>query len=82
MKLKLQMPELIGFISGLFCLAILVSPTASAQMVKGTNARANVDKLTSQVHWFSTLRDAEDSARTKDRPILWMHMLGKIDGAT
>lgn len=55
---------------------------ASAQMVRGTEARTNVDRLTSDVHWFGNLRDAEDSGRQKDRPILWMHMLGKIDGAT
>jgi hypothetical protein len=55
---------------------------ASAQMVRGTEARTNVDRLTSDVHWFSKLRDAEDSGRQKDKPILWMHMLGKIDGAT
>jgi hypothetical protein len=51
-------------------------------MVRGTEARTNVDRLTSDVHWFSNLRDAEDSGRQKDKPILWMHMLGKIDGAT
>lgn len=55
---------------------------AQGQMVKGIEARGNVDRLMSDVHWFTSLRDAEDSGRQKDRPILWMHMLGKIDGAT
>jgi hypothetical protein len=68
-------------------LALILSASATvkpacAQMVRGTEARTNVDRLTSDVHWFSNLRDAEDSGRQKDKPILWMHMLGKIDGAT
>ena len=50
--------------------------------VEGREARNNIDSLTRQVFWFNNLRDAEDSARQKDKPLLWVHMLGKIDGAT
>jgi len=71
-----------GFPGLLLIAALLLQTPASAQMVKGVDARSNVDRLTSDVHWFSNLRDAEDSGRQKDRPILWMHILGKLDGAT
>ena len=55
---------------------------AAPGVIEGREARANVDNLTKQVYWFSSLRDAEDSARQKGKPLLWMHILGKLDGAT
>ncbi|MBP9091538.1 hypothetical protein KBI23_10945 [bacterium] len=55
---------------------------AAPGVIDGREARANVDNLTKQVYWFSNLRDAEDSARQKGKPLLWVHILGKIDGAT
>lgn len=72
----------------LFALAItligtLSNPTNAAPgVIEGREARTNVDNLTKQVYWFNRLRDAEDSARQKGKPLLWVHMLGKIDGAT
>jgi len=73
----------------LFCaLALALSAgfsgmaNAAPGVIDGREARTNVDNLTKQVYWFSNLRDAEDSARQKGKPLLWMHILGKIDGAT
>lgn len=55
---------------------------AAPGVIDGREARTNVDNLTKQVYWFSNLRDAEDSAKQKGRPLLWVHILGKLDGAT
>ena len=67
-----------------FLLSSVFSGTAKAApgVIEGREARTNVDNLTQQVYWFSNLRDAEDSARQKGKPLLWLQMLGKIDGAT
>ncbi len=55
---------------------------ASPGLIDGRDVRTNIDNLTRQVLWFSNLRDAQDSARQKNRPVLWVHMLGQIEGAT
>lgn len=55
---------------------------AAPGIVEGREARTRLDNLTHQVYWFDNLRDAEASARQKGKPLLWMHILGKIDGAT
>lgn len=75
-------------VTTLFALAITLIGTlsnaanAAPGVIDGRDARTNVDNLTKQVYWFNRLRDAEDSARQKGKPLLWVHMLGKIDGAT
>lgn len=63
--------------SGFYC-----TVNAAPGVIDGREARTNVDNLTKQVYWFSNLRDAEDSARQKGKPLLWVHILGKLDGAT
>ena len=62
--------------------AVYSAAVAAPGVIDGQDARTNVDNLTKQVYWFNSLRDAEDSARQKGKPLLWVHMLGKIDGAT
>jgi hypothetical protein len=55
---------------------------AAPGIIEGREARTRLDNLTHQVYWFDNLRDAEASARQKNKPLLWVHILGKIDGAT
>ena len=76
-KLRLLCALALTFSAGLSGIA-----HAAPGVIDGREARTNVDNLTRQVYWFSNLRDAEDSARQKGKPLLWMHILGKIDGAT
>ncbi len=71
-----------ALLAGVVILASAGSSLAAPGVLEGRDARVNVDNLTRQVQWFSSLRDAEDSARQKGKPVLWVHMLGKIDGAT
>ena len=53
-----------------------------ARLETGTEAEANAKKLTTELHWYRSLPEAEAQARRENKPIFWMHMLGDIDGKT
>lgn len=62
---------------------ILPQPVQAAPgLVSGQEQWENVNTLTSQIQWFRDLNQAEQAARQKGKMVFYMHMLGKIDGAT
>lgn len=52
------------------------------KVLQGEVCSANVHKLTSDIEWYKSLSKAEDAAREQGKLVFWVHMLGKIDGAT
>lgn len=48
----------------------------------GDVAQRQVTKLTSEIHWYENLPQAEQQARRQGKMIVWVQMLGRIDGAT
>lgn len=62
---------------------LLSNPAARAEKVlEGQVCEANVHKLTSEIEWNKSLHKAEKLAKDQNKLILWIHMVGKIDGAT
>jgi hypothetical protein len=58
-------------------------PGALAEKVyTGEVCTVQVHKLTSDIKWETKLPVAEAEANTDGKLIFWMHMVGKIDGAT
>jgi hypothetical protein len=53
-----------------------------ALAVDGNQQRTNVNELTHQLTWFDNMNQALACARQRGKPLVWIHMLGKIDGAT
>jgi hypothetical protein len=51
-------------------------------VLNGEVCSANVHKLTSEMTWYKSLSKAEDDAGREGKLIVWVHMLGKIDGST
>lgn len=51
-------------------------------LVPGNEAAQRATKLTSEIHWYKDLSQAESEARRSGKMIFWMHMLGQMDGAT
>jgi hypothetical protein len=49
---------------------------------QGSVCSTRVNTLTNQIDWQTNLKDAENLAREQNKLVFWMHMLGKIDGAT
>jgi hypothetical protein len=60
-----------------------LSERAEAEKVyTGEVCTLQVHKLTSDIAWQTKLNVAEDQAQKENKLVFWMHMLGKIDGAT
>ena len=52
------------------------------KLESGSEARANVARLTSELHWFSSLPEAEAEAVRQNKLVFWLHIRGDIDGKT
>ena len=60
-----------------------LAPAAYAEKVyTGEVCTVQVHKLTTGIKWETKLPEAEARASTDGKLVFWMHMLGKIDGAT
>jgi hypothetical protein len=57
-------------------------PAQAEKVLEGTVCSMNVHKLTSGIDWYTDLKKAEKAAAEQNKLVFWMHMLGKIDGAT
>ncbi len=59
------------------------APAAMAEKVlEGAVCSENVHKLTTDIDWYKNLHKAEAAAKEQGKLIVWVHMVGKIDGAT
>jgi len=59
------------------------TPPASAQrVVPSYESQQRVSRLTSEIHWYHQLADAQRDAEREGKLIFWVQMLGQIDGAT
>ncbi|MFN8655794.1 MAG: hypothetical protein U0105_05610 [Candidatus Obscuribacterales bacterium] len=70
----------------LFMATAIVGTTSPAfaakELLQGEVCEANVHKLTTEIDWYTNLKKAEKTAAEQNKLILWVHMVGKIDGAT
>ncbi|MBS1992298.1 MAG: hypothetical protein JSS83_17365 [Cyanobacteria bacterium SZAS LIN-3] len=57
-------------------------PSSQGAGVDGVQQRQKVTELTKQLTWFDNMPQALACARQRGKPLVWIHMLGKIDGAT
>lgn len=77
--------NLIGIIVLFSNLALPVNAPVKAQglmLLPGQIAHDRVNKLTSNINWYSSLYQAEESARSQGKMVLWLHMLGNLKGET
>jgi hypothetical protein len=62
---------------------LFLSPQAGAEKVlQGQVCLQRVQQLTSDISWYKSLGKAQEEARETGKLIVWIHMVGKIDGAT
>lgn len=52
------------------------------KMVSGEQAYQNVTKLMTEIPWYTSLDYAKKKAAQEDKPIFWVHALGKLNGVT
>lgn len=62
--------------------ACQAAPSPAETVLQGAVCSQRVQELTSKVEWYKSLEEAEQAAQTQGKLIFWVHMLGKIDGAT
>ena len=60
----------------------LAAPASMGAGVNGVEQRAKVTELTRQITWFDNINQALACARQRGKPLVWIHMLGKMEGAT
>jgi hypothetical protein len=51
-------------------------------VVSGHISAERVNTLTGSVEWNESLKEALAKAQSEAKPVVWVHMVGKIDGAT
>jgi len=51
------------------------------RVLNGSTAKSNTQKVNS-IRWHSNLNSALGEAHRKNKMVLWVHMIGKIGGAT
>ncbi|PWU02846.1 MAG: hypothetical protein C5B53_01175 [Candidatus Melainabacteria bacterium] len=68
------------------CLVLISSistgPADAEKLLQGAVCSERVHELTSDINWYKSLDKAEEAAQQQGKLIFWVHMLGKIDGAT
>jgi hypothetical protein len=72
LSLALVALSIIGSSSRAFCSDVIPAQEAETQ--------AKLAKYS--INWINSLPDAEKKARLEHKPILWLHVLGNIDGFT
>jgi hypothetical protein len=62
--------------------SLCVMPAMAEKVLSGYACSMQVHHLTNDIKWQTNLKKAEAQAEEANKPILWIHMVGKIDGAT
>ena len=68
-------------LASLFSLS-MAAPSSLGAGVNGVEQRAKVNELTHQITWFDNMNQALACAKQRGKPLVWIHMLGKMEGAT
>lgn len=50
--------------------------------VVGSEAKQQVGKLTGGIQWYQDVSQARSAAHKEHKMVMWIHMLGKLEGAT
>ncbi len=61
---------------------VVSMPAQSETVYQGNVCSSRVSSLTGQIDWYTNLKEAQQKAREENKLVFWMHMLGKIYGAT
>ncbi len=79
---KFKIFQIIFLIIICFEFTDLNSVNAAKQVLSTGIVEERVKDLTTQIHWYKNLKEAEAVAKTQNKMIFWVQMLGDIDGGT
>jgi len=63
-------------------LLVAVQQAVAKPMINGDEAAYRVRELATGINWHTNLNQALTEGARTGKPVVWIHMLGKIDGAT
>lgn len=63
-------------------ISTISTSTSASPVYTGQVCSTNVEKLTSQISWSRNLDDVKEEAAKENKLIVWIHMVGKLDGFT
>lgn len=64
------------------CPPALAAPGMAENVLSGPDAATNNKQLVKSIDWLTSLEEARKRATREGKLILWLHMLGNIDGFT
>lgn len=59
-----------------------MAPSPVRNLLDARESESNARKVRSDLGWSNSLSDAKQRAQQQGKMIFWVHMLGKLDGAT
>jgi hypothetical protein len=62
--------------------ATMTATPSQGAGVTGIEQRSRVTELTRQITWFDNYNQALTCAKQRGKPLVWIHMLGQMQGAT
>ncbi len=63
-------------------MGVVTMAEAKQMVLPGRVAKDNVMEVNNNVRWHTNLNSALARAHREQKMVLWIHMVGKIDGAT
>ena len=73
---------LMGLALSLALIAPSVPGNAGPIVLGGQVAQQRVTGMTNEIHWTTSMYQAQDQARREGKMVFWVHMLGDMKGAT
>ena len=62
--------------------AAVEAKAKNSKLLPGYAAKENIDRVNQDIQWHTHLSEAIKSARSQGKMILWVQMIGQMDGAT
>lgn len=71
--------QLASLVISLFSI-LLGTAAQSEPYLNAEDASFNTKNVNTRINWLTSLDQAKQSAHQNHKPILWIHMLGNMDG--
>lgn len=72
-----------GLVLSLAAISLYIAPgLCGEELVPGYVAKNKIQQVATGIEWNTDLKAAEDKAKESNKMILWINMIGKMEGAT
>jgi hypothetical protein len=72
-----------GIILSILMSTFVMAPArCDEELVPGYVAKNKIEQVSTGIEWNTDLKAAEEKAKSANKMILWINMIGKMEGAT